>query len=828
MRILIDLQGAQSASRFRGIGRSTLAHALAMARNRAGHEIFLLLNGMMTESIRPIRDAFAPLIPQANIRVWHALAPLDASQPENVTRRKVAALLRDEVIQQIQPDILHVGSLFDGFGDDAMPDIWPRQHAARVAVTFHDAIPLIYRDIYLTNPLYEAHYFEQAEQLKSADLILSVSASAGQETVTHFGIPAERVVNMSSSVDAQFAQQTYTKQQTQQLQAKFGIHKPYLMYSSATDERKNHRGLIDAFSQLSPELRTRHQLVLAGGLPPEHHQQFEAYMAEKQLTTQDVLITGRISDEEMIQLYNQCTLYVFPSWHEGFGLPALEAMACGAPTIGANTSSVPEVIGWERALFDPFQPSAIAQKITEALTDPDFLLSLQAHASHQTAQFSWDASAQRAIAAFEALLQSHPAHQHTQPQPLLPQVAQISLQDPSLNLLALSQAMAHNAKPAKPQLLVDVSELIQRDARTGIQRVVRSILHEWLSQPDMGYEVKAIYATAEKHGYCYANAFTQRFMGRPEIAQPDAPIDFAHGDLFLALDMQPQVQVFQAPYLQHLRDNGVKVCFVLYDLLPITMPQYFPDGAQANHTRWVEVAAQSDAVLCISRSVADEFCDWLRVHQPQATPQVDWFHMGADIDQSAPSAGLPPEAAETLAKLGTRPNFLLVGTMEPRKGQTDALDAAEALWASKDFNLIIVGKQGWKVDELVERIRNHPELNLRLFWLNGISDEYLTQVYAHADCLIAASFGEGFGLPLIEAAQRKIPLLIRDIPVFREVAGEHALYFDAQAEGALQDAMQRWLALNASHQAPQSANMPWLSWRQSAEQLQRKTSIQVD
>ena len=818
MRILIDLQGAQSASRFRGIGRSTLAHALAMARNRAGHEIFLLLNGLMAESIRPIRDAFASLIPQANIRVWHALAPLDASQPENVVRRKVAALLRDDVIQQIQPDILHIGSLFDGFGDDAMPDIWPRQHAARVVVTFHDAIPLIYREIYLTNPLYEVHYFEQAEQLKSADLIVSVSASAGQEAVTHFGVPAERVVNISSSVDGQFAPQTYTAQQTQQLQAKFGIHKPFLMYSSATDERKNHRGLIDAFAQLPPDLRASHQLVLAGGLPPEHRQQFEACMAEKQLTTQDVIITGRVSDEEMIQLYNQCTLYVFPSWHEGFGLPALEAMACGAPTIGANTSSVPEVIGWDRALFDPFQPSAIAQKITEALTNPDFLLALKAHAGHQAAQFSWDASAQRTIAAFEAVLQSPPATQHTEPQPLLPQVAQISLQDSSLNLLALSQGMAHNAQPTKPQLLVDVSELVQRDARTGIQRVVRSILHEWLSQPDIGYEVRAIYANAEKHGYCYANAFTQRFMGQAEPAQPDVPIDFAHGDLFLALDMQPQVQVFQAPYLQHLRDNGVKVCFVLYDLLPITMPQYFPDGAQANHTRWVSVAAQSDAVLCISRSVADEFRGWLHTHHPQAHPQVDWFHMGADIDQSAPSLGMPPDGTATLAKLKQRPSFLMVGTIEPRKGQTDALDAAEALWTTEDFNLVIVGKQGWKVDALIERIGHHPELNQRLFWLNGISDEYLAQVYAHADCLIAASYGEGFGLPLIEAAQRSLPIIARDIGVFREVAGDHALYFDES--NPLPKAMSRWLStLQAGQLPPQSQDMPWMSWTQSASQL---------
>ena len=101
----------------------------------------------------------------------------------------------------------------------------------------------------------------------------------------------------------------------------------------------------------------------------------------------------------------------------------------------------------------------------------------------------------------------------------------------------------------------------------------------------------------------------------------------------------------------------------------------------------------------------------------------------------------------------------------------------------------------------------------------GISDEYLEKIYAAATCLIAASEGEGFGLPLIEAAQYKLPLLVRDIPVFREVAGEHALYFSGLGDQDLADAVNSWLKLYQMGQAPQSATMPWLTWKQSAEQL---------
>ena len=813
---MIDLQGAQSASRHRGIGRYTLSLALAMVRNRGDHDILVLLNGMLSESIRPLRDILGEVLPQSAIHVWHAVPPAHASDVNNSARRAIAAHIRADAICQLQPDVVHVTSLFDGYGDDAVHGM--DAIAALQAVTFYDAIPLLHADQYLApDPVYQRHYMASVAHLRQADLLLAISESSREEAVTHIGLPAAQVVNISSAADACFAPLVVDAASQRALHLQLGISKPFVMYSGATDERKNHRGLIEAYAMLPATVRQMHQLVLAGGLPQDHRQQLEAHALAHGLHPGDIVITGRISDKELIELYNGCTLYVFASWHEGFGLPALEAMACGAATIGANTTSVPEVIGWERALFDPHSPADMAHKMQEALTDPEFHAALKAHALKQSALFSWDESAQRAIAAFELALQrprnTRPAHDD-----LIARVAPLAQQG-GVNKLALVQAMARNVKPTKPQLLVDVSELVQRDARTGIQRVVRSILSEWLNNPPERFEVRAIYANADKHGYCYANAFTQRFLNLDEPALLDASIDYAHGDVFLALDMQPQVQVFQAPFYQHLRDCGVKVSFVLYDLLPITMPQYFPDGAQATHTRWVEVAARSDAVLCISRAVADEFRDWLRVHQPQATPQVDWFHMGADIDQSAPSAGLPPEAAETLAKLGTRPSFLLVGTMEPRKGQTDALDAAEALWAHQDFNLIIVGKQGWKVDGLVERIRNHPELNQRLFWLNGISDEYLTQVYAHADCLIAASFGEGFGLPLIEAAQRNLPIIARDIEVFREVAGQHALYFDDTEPSSLGETIKKWLNLYASGQTPSSHNMPWQNWKQSASQL---------
>jgi len=162
----------------------------------------------------------------------------------------------------------------------------------------------------------------------------------------------------------------------------------------------------------------------------------------------------------------------------------------------------------------------------------------------------------------------------------------------------------------------------------------------------------------------------------------------------------------------------------------------------------------------------------------------------------------------------------MVGTLEPRKGHVQVLEAFEQLWqAGHGVNLVIVGKQGWGVESFVERLCAHPELNKRLFWLEGISDEYLEKVYAASTCLIAASYGEGFGLPLIEAAQHKLPTIARDIPVFREVAGEHAYYFDGKSPDALAQSIKAWLTLHGADLHPKSNDMPWLTWKQSARQL---------
>ena len=395
---------------------------------------------------------------------------------------------------------------------------------------------------------------------------------------------------------------------------------------------------------------------------------------------------------------------------------------------------------------------------------------------------------------------------------------------PDNELAPLAAAIAFNRAPVAPrQLLVDVSALVQSDLKTGIQRVVRSVLLAMLNDPPPGFRIEPVFSHGGGNAYRYARQFALNLTGTTGLALEDAPADLRPGDVFLGLDLFTNGTSQNEALLRSMSDRGVAIHFVVYDLLPMLRPDVFPFGTEQYFGDFLRtVHAVTDGVICISRAVADELAGWyegqgLRRRLPL---QLGWFHLGADIDASAPSTGMPPDAHVVLNALAARPSFLMVGTVEPRKGQAQALAAFEQLWErGVDVNLVIVGKEGWMVEQLAARMANHPEKGRRMFWLAGISDEMLLKLYAGSAALLAASEGEGFGLPLIEAAQHGIPIIARSLPVFREVAGDHAYYFDGLAPADLARAVEDWLALHRAAQAPVSTGMPWLTWDRSARQV---------
>jgi len=498
----------------------------------------------------------------------------------------------------------------------------------------------------------------------------------------------------------------------------------------------------------------------------------------------------------------------------------LDCLLYGVPTIvnaHGSTASIDDALLLK--LRDGFACEELSEALRRLRADPD----LRAGLAQRALAFmeTQHAPAHAGRLCFEAIEHFATRGAHAGYRQLVTAAARAC---PPAELPALAGALAANLPPRAPrQLLVDVSALVQTDLKTGIQRVVRSILLALIASPPPGFRIEPVFGTGGNRPYHYARNWAMGLVGESGLAVEDAPVELRPGDVFLGLDLYISGVAQNERLLQSMRERGVEIYFVVYDLLPVLRPDVFPFGTEDGFADFLRTVHRvSDGVLCISRAVADEYAAWTEAQGlRRAMPlQLGWFHLGADINASAPSTGLPPDAGQVLEALRQRPAFLMVGTVEPRKGHAQTLAAFELLWErGVDVTLVVVGKQGWMMEAVAERMSSHPEKGRRLFWLAGISDEMLLKLYGASAALLAPSEGEGFGLPLIEAAQHGVPIIARSLPVFREVAGEHAWYFSGLAPEDLAQAIESWLERRGDGRIPLSTGMPWLTWNQSARQV---------
>lgn len=823
MRIVMDLQGAQSESRYRGIGRYTLALALAAARDNRGHDVHVVLNGAFADTISAIRSAFDGVLPKENIHVWHVPLPVQGMYAANHKRIKQAELIREAAIAALAPDLVHVSSIFEGYGDNAIASIGRLLYVPTV-VTAYDMIPWLYPQIYLDPaPSYRSFYEERLGQLRYADALLTISETAMAEVAGATKADSTRVFNISAACDSSFHVMPEDSPIIRDVRARFGLDLDFILYSGGSDERKNLKRLIEAYAGLERRQRMRCRLVLAGRMHAPHVEALRSLGISAGLDPEELLFTGYVSEEELTALYNACQFFVFPSWHEGFGLPVLEAMTCGAAVLASNASSVKEVMAKSDALFDPYDVEDIRKLMSFYLDSSEALDELRLYSRSRARDFSWEDVARKFWDACERVhLMFAPVHKHGLGAITADLQAKLlaSLGGSEGELVALADSIDRSLPAALPKIMLDVSELATHDLKTGIQRVTRAIAAEWSARPPEGYTVQLVRIDRDTRSYVCANNYANQLL-EIEGFSDDAPLVCHAGDIFLGLDLVGDGVSLMQDWFEHFHNTGVLVAFVIYDLLPVRNPQWWPGQGGRHHERWLRGAAQAaDLLLCISKATADDVAAWMDENQLEKRPAISWFHLGADIQGSSPSRGFPAEGQALLDQLSASVSFLMVGTLEPRKGHAQVLDAFERLWADgHDQVLVIVGKQGWLVDELCDRLRQHPEEGRRLFWLAGISDEFLERLYSVCSCLLAASYAEGFGLPLVEAAQRGMPLLVRDIPVFREVAGASAAYFDGRSAEAVCAAILDWTAQFHEGSHPTTGAMRWLTWQQSAAEL---------
>lgn len=825
MRIVIDMQGAQTQSRFGSIGRYTLNFVHSVIKNRGNHEIVLALNGAFPHTIELIRSEFNGLLPQESIRIWQQPNGLVHSAGENPSRA-VGESIREAFLATLNADVIHVSSFFEGYADDAVTSIGRFDVSAAVSVALFDG------PVSAQNQTRSAGQFLHNQEgfLKNASCLFAIASEPEPEWQEWLGAIGAGTITSLPPIAGKYFFALPPSVGVMKLHERLNLARPFIVCDGDIRENGGARKLIQAYAAMPSVLCDQHQIAITGPLTQDAKTILINQMLSLGLSPDILRFTGELDERDLGQLYRSCRLRVMPVPVTGGQLAVLESILCGAPTIGVSGSGIERFHGLKDALIPNDGVRAIAEKMTSALQDERFRLALREQGLLQIGTTSWDECAAKAIAAWESMArpQTKRANEGMTSAVLQSIVAHLPSMPAEgvLCQIAASVAFALQVIPTKRRLFVDVSEIRRRDLKTGIQRVVRSWLLELLATPELGYQVEPVYLTDEGGRWTcrYARDYLRSLIG--DVAGNDDIIDPVPGDVWLGMDLTGglMVQAERAGLFANYRNLGVQVIATVYDLLPVRMPEVFPRGGEDAFREWLFAISRLDGAICISKAVADDLRQWrldAGFDDARRRPyRISWTHLGADVASSAPSNGLPDDADAVLAALRDRPSFLMVGTLEPRKGHIQVLDAFEHLWnAGEEVNLVIVGKQGWLVDELVVRLHVHAQAGRRLFWLQGASDEYLAKIYSSSSCLVAASYGEGFGLPLIEAAHHKMPILARDIPVFREVAGQHAFYFNAEQGDGLAVAIQQWLKLHSTGQAPVSEEMSFLTWKQSAANL---------
>ncbi|NDV87923.1 glycosyltransferase [Aurantimonas aggregata] len=807
MRLWFDGQCLQTASNRRGIGRYAIELIKAIAENHRDVEMRISFNAGMPVAAISAREAVRAWFRPENIHVWHSARDNGEVLDGYTGRRRLSEAALARHVEALAPDFAISTSPFEGMFDPAVPLLKQPGSAMAVASIFYDAIPRRFPDRYLSAPAHAAAYARRLEAHRPYDLNLCISEFSRSELLELLGnVPA---VNISAGISDVFSQALAEDE----LVAGDAPRVAYILYVGGLDWRKNVGLLPEAFARLDASLRDGFRMVLAGDYPDAALDEIKQRWQARGLSLSQIICHRHVSEAELVRLYRGASLLVQPSFMEGFGLTALEAMVCGTPVAASRAGALLEVIGDERLLFDPSSADELAAVMTRILTDAPFRAEIIGTASRRAQRFTWARSADIAIAALRERLEALSAKAVEQTRE--PRAERLGETAADIDLAAMIFALAEPvAEPGR--LIVDATSTMQSDRKTGIQRVVNKICHRMFAEstatepqrvlsycdgPDGWYDARGII------DFPPDKAVAERLRPRP-------------GDTILMLDSSWTFEKGQAPFFLSARLRGAEIITCLYDLVPLRTPAFCDSGMPPAFASWIRLALRfSTGFVCISRAVADEFHALLRAIDYPHPMKIGYWRLGADF---------AADAAATPAPAGARaygpPVFLMVGTLEPRKGYRVALDAFEQLWAEgSDARLVIVGKAGWGVEPLLRRIRESPELGRRLVWHKGVDDAALVRLYGEADALVAASHAEGFGLPIVEAAHFGKPVIASDIPVFREVAGGfgQADFFEVGSPTALHQALRRFLERRAVGDVSAGASRAkWPGWAESAAELE--------
>jgi alpha-1,3-rhamnosyl/mannosyltransferase len=376
MTLHVALDGRIITDRFPGIGR--YAYHLAAALARRGDVAVTVLTDATAHSARYDLDALARQHPQLTLR------PIEISSFTLAEQFRLAP-----VVRTLHADVWH--SLYY-----IMPFFGLSRYTP-LALTVYDLIPLVLPHYWSSK---HRLIFRTAHKLalRTARQIMTLSESARQDLRRFFGTAADRVHVTPGAVDENF--QPAARAAIDSLRDRYSLRTPYVLYVGINKPPKNLVRLVEAFARVAP--RVEHACVIAGAWDARYPEAQQRAL-ELQID-QRVRFLGPLADADLPALYSAADWFITASLYEGFGLPALEALACGTPVLCSNTSSLPEVVGDCGLLFDPTDVRSIAETLEQALADRALRERLRERGLQRAAQFTWDKTAALTLEIYRMML----------------------------------------------------------------------------------------------------------------------------------------------------------------------------------------------------------------------------------------------------------------------------------------------------------------------------------------------------------------------------------------------------------------------------------------
>jgi glycosyltransferase involved in cell wall biosynthesis len=362
--------------------------AHAIGRHLTGNEVY----------VRSLLDAFAALDQDSEFVAYVSSESAEQSISANIQTRRIAAnpflRLGLDLAMQVRrdrPDLLHVQYTA------------PIGCPVPVVVSVHDVSFLEHPEYFTRDRAWQLQWTVRRTVKRAAKILTGSEFSKWSILKVYGDLEEDKVVVVPNAAASEFRPLS-REAAAAAVEKRFSLGATYILTVGDLQPRKNQIGLIRAFARLVkayPQLKQ--DLVLAG---KETWFGDQVHRAARDSGVADrIRFVGFVSDRDLLQLYNACDLFVFPSFYEGFGLPALEAMACGRAVVCSHTSALPEVVDGAAILFDPYSTDQMARAIADLLLDSELKQRMERLGSQRAAHFSWQKTAKRTLEVFHEVLE---------------------------------------------------------------------------------------------------------------------------------------------------------------------------------------------------------------------------------------------------------------------------------------------------------------------------------------------------------------------------------------------------------------------------------------